>query len=186
MQRKIVYTKTARDQRHRSARGDAARESVSEFVARPWKSYFDDVETVPMPSALLNPTKVGVNSSRTQSLDDGKGRKRRPSMPKTTVAKSTGGQSAIGPYLQTTTRQLTAERAADVDLYALGADKGVYTSTVLFPFKARSERELSVKKDDLVTIISVVDEKWVECEAKSRRGLLPQKLTNIKLLFCIG
>ena len=86
-------------------------------------------------------------------------------------------RTSIGPYLQTTTRQLTGDPSEDQN----GTEKSPTTFRVLFPFKARSDRELTVNKDEIVSIISVVDEKWVECEVKSKRGLLPDRVIKFFL-----
>lgn len=165
VERKIIYKDLNQNVRKRSARGDAARESVSEFVSKPWENYFDDVETLPLPTALMNPQKMSSIPNRTKSLDDG----RRKSLPKSRIQSA---QNTIGPYLQTTTRRLTPKTPADVDVYAKGTNFG--SSRVLFPFKARSSRELSVEKGDQVTILSIIDDKWVECHAKSQTGLVPR------------
>jgi len=48
------------------------------------------------------------------------------------------------------------------------------TAKVLYTFKARSIRELSVAKGDQVTIVKDINEKWIECEAKGRTGIVPR------------
>ena len=158
--RTIVYKSVGCDRR-RSARGDAARESLSEFVATPWQNYFDDVDFAPIPSALLSQqtrksTGNAPSQQRDEQCDDVKVRR-----------------ATAGPYVATTTRRLTANKKCDVELYQVGAERSDSTAKVLFPFRARSERELSVEKDDLVKVLEVVDDKWVECQVRSKVGLLP-------------
>ena len=178
--------------RRPSARGESARAAVAEIVSKPWKEYFDDVDSVSTPKKLvegdprdiqgLNPSPLPPSSSplpvatlTTQSILEG-------IRPESRASYITPASKSFGTYLQTTLRHLVPESDADVDLYAKGAEKSYFnfangkqrdTARVLFTFKARSPRELSVHKGDQVILIKTINDKWVECESKGRTGMLP-------------
>jgi len=48
------------------------------------------------------------------------------------------------------------------------------TAKVLFTFKARSIREMTVYKGEQVICLKEVSEKWIECESKGRTGIVPK------------
>ena len=81
--------------------------------------------------------------------------------------------ASYGPYVQTTTRQLRAEKESDAAIYAKGVSERRENFRVKFSFRGRSERELSVAKDDIVALIEKIDDKWAQCELKEKSGLLP-------------
>ena len=52
--------------------------------------------------------------------------------------------------MQTTSRQLVPETVHDADLYISGAKSARQTAKATFDFKGRSERELTVAKNEIV------------------------------------
>ena len=88
--------------------------------------------------------------------------------------------ASYGPYVQTTTRQLRAEKESDAAIYAKGVSESRENFRVKFAFRGRSERELSVAKDDVVALIEKIDDKWAKCELKEKSGLLPVMKPSIR------
>ena len=91
--------------------------------------------------------------------------------------------ASYGPYVQTTTRQLRAEKESDAVIYAKGVSEHRENFRVKFSFRGRSERELSVAKDDIVALVEKIDDKWAQCELKEKSGLLPVILFSIRFLI---
>ena len=49
----------------------------------------------------------------------------------------------------------------------------VIKGRVIYAFKSRSSRELTVNKDDEIIVIENLDEHWVECKLGTRQGIIP-------------
>lgn len=180
--------------RRTSARGEAARDTIEEITSKPWKAYFDDVDSVATPMNLMeknprtiqgkNPSPVPPRSPvpsnvlTTQSVLEGMGP--RPSS-RSSASYVTAASKSIGPYLQTTVRRLIPETEIDTDVYAKESERELFglpnnkrkTAKVLFTFKARSTRELTANKGEQVIVIREISDKWIECESNGRQGMLP-------------
>ena len=175
-----------RERRH-SARGDAARQTLDEMTSKPWKAYFDDVDSVPAPKNLLevNPKNIhGLNPSPLPPASPRPGSLTSQAVlegirPSSRASYITPASKSIGPYLQTTQRHLVPETDEDADVYAKENERAGLalnkrqTAKVLFSFKGRSTRELTANKGEQVIVLREVNDKWTECESKGRQGLLP-------------
>ena len=89
--------------------------------------------------------------------------------------------ASYGPYVQTTTRQLRAEKESDAQIYAKGVSEKRENFRLKFTFRGRSERELSVAKDEIVSLVEAIDDKWAQCEIKDKQGLLPVLKPNFSI-----
>jgi SLIT-ROBO Rho GTPase activating protein len=54
-------------------------------------------------------------------------------------------------------------------------------ATAQFDFIARSDRELSLKKGDSVTLYSQVSNDWWRGAVKGQEGLIPDKYISLKM-----
>lgn len=56
-------------------------------------------------------------------------------------------------------------------------------ATVQFDFNARSERELSLRKGDLVTLRKQVSNDWWQGTVRGKDGLIPDKYISLKIKY---
>lgn len=56
-------------------------------------------------------------------------------------------------------------------------------ATAQFDFIARSDRELSLKKGDTVTLFSQVSNDWWRGAVKGQQGLIPDKYISLKMKY---
>lgn len=173
----LLYPTThlARDKKP-SLRGESARDTISEIASKPWAEYLSDVESLPVPKKLTDdlPAKqitvcnpAPVAPIKPLNILEG-------SIITSKRNYVTPAQKAVGAYMQTTSRQLVPETVQDADLYISGAKSGRQTAKATFDFKGRSERELTVAKNEIILVINDIDDKWYECELRGRTGLVPK------------
>lgn len=56
-------------------------------------------------------------------------------------------------------------------------------ATAQFDFNARSERELSLRKGDLVTLRKQVSNDWWQGTVRGKDGLIPDKYISLKIKY---
>lgn len=56
-------------------------------------------------------------------------------------------------------------------------------ATAQFDFNARSERELSLRKGDLVTLRKQVSNDWWQGTVRGKDGLVPDKYISLKMKY---
>lgn len=168
-------------ERRTSARGEAAKESVQEMVSKPWQNYFDDIEGPNVPVTLLEGNVKNIKGPSSSPVSAVKGSKDYMNEHKPGAALQpvvTPAPKTVGAYLQTSTRHLIPDKPSDAEIYAPGSagnfQEKRQTAKVLFTFKARSIREMTVYKGEQVICLKEVSEKWIECESKGRTGIVPK------------
>ncbi|XP_044257021.1 SLIT-ROBO Rho GTPase-activating protein 1-like isoform X2 [Tribolium madens] len=71
----------------------------------------------------------------------------------------------------------------DSEVYPSEDDSENMEATAQFDFIARSDRELSLKKGDTVTLYSQVSNDWWKGSVKGQEGLIPDKYISLKMNF---
>ncbi|CAG5099350.1 Oidioi.mRNA.OKI2018_I69.XSR.g16471.t1.cds [Oikopleura dioica] len=162
-ERKIVFH-SSREKRMSLARAEAAKESISEIVAQPWEKFFEDEEQIA--SRLRKSStreKLSARASRRSSSENRQ---------KLSGSNAPEGRSSAGPFLRTAGRNLIPSSTSDLEVYSKSPRRNS-SVTVVFDFQARNERELSVSRNDKITVDEVKNEQWAQCRKGSMTGMVP-------------
>lgn len=157
-QRKIV-SHSSREKRMSLARAEAAKESISEIVAKPWEKFFEDEEQIA--SSIRK-------SSTKEQLTSKLGARARSSSRRSSFGRDQ--ISSNGSFLSTLARNLVPSTTSD---QSVNSPRRNSTATVVFDFQARNARELSVLRDDSVLVDEIKNEQWAQCTKGSASGVVP-------------
>lgn len=69
----------------------------------------------------------------------------------------------------------------DSEVYPSEDDSENIEATAQFDFIARSDRELSLKRGDSITLYSQVSNDWWRGTVKGQEGLIPDKYISLKI-----